>query len=183
MLLSVALPTSLVADDHMPKKLPTSIERFMHVDADHAIMNIAQQMMIIHPDGVINERNIEVFLQSSLAQTRARMMEPILRADLDFNGLITRDEMKVASNYRRGNLRERIKLELLHLDADVNGDGNLSLDEIRAFIVEQTKNDANKAEKSLMPRDFLALDIDGDNEVTIVEMARAIRDIQTQQQN
>lgn len=155
--------------------MPRTFEPYMQQELNNAIEQLAQRMVAIHPDGVISTRTVALHAQMIMTQRRAQLMEAFLRSDLNFDGFITEQEAKDISTFGVGNVRDRVVLQLLFAEGDDDGDGALSYEEIRTDIVDKTENEQSRARGGVQPADFLFFDLDGNDEVTIVEMSKAMR--------
>ena len=77
------------------------------------------------------------------------------KLDLNKDGYITQDEMRQARETRHGNMRAR--MDERFKDADTNGDGQLSLDEVQAKMPRLASrfNDLDKDKNGLLSKEEL----------------------------
>ena len=160
--------------------LPKSIVRAIGKDAEGTIQQFAETMLEVHPEGIITQEVLEKYRQYLLARKRSEKLQIILAFDLDFDGILSKDELDYARTIpnKRGWLR-RPQLELMILDADLDTDGTLDFDEIRRHVIRSVDTDINSrlGRRTAFVFDILVLDLDGDGTLTIPEMAKAVREL------
>ena len=177
-IVAAALLSTYAHADEVKQPLPKSIEAMVGDDTQRAIKRIAHRMLELQPDGIITQEVIDNYIKSAVAQNRAQVMQGILSLDLDFDGVLSEEELDIArlsSQSRR--MIKRSDLELMIIDADLDANNQLDFDELRQHVVRTVQTDANRR----LPRreqfvvDLMALDMDGDGVVTIQEMAKVLR--------
>jgi len=182
-LISAALVIGFTAPLHAAEaelKIPESIQRALDRNPENAVQQFAEAMLEIHPDGIISQEVITKFRQLLVARARSQKLQGILAYDLDFDGALSRDELDYARLMpnNAGWLR-RPQLELMILNADLDVNGALDFDEIRQHIVNTTDTGkySRLGRRTAVVVDLLVLDLDGDGELSVTEMAKAVRDL------
>jgi len=125
-------------------------------------------------DGVEDQR---------LASMRANQMQTLLRYDLDWDGRVTREEIaRVAAASRFGHgriLNDERQQKLIDkavervMQADADGDGVVTLEEMRAQQARTANPERSNTERA---RALLALDPDKDGHLTADELTRLAQD-------
>jgi Ca2+-binding EF-hand superfamily protein len=81
------------------------------------------------------------------------------KLDLDKDGYVTQEEMRQGRETRRENMRAemKVKMEERFKEADANGDGQLSLDEVQAKMprLAERFNEVDKDKNGLLSKDEL----------------------------
>lgn len=143
----------------------------------------------IDMDGTVSPADARIQEETWPSGIWRPVLEELARHDLDFDGVVTRDEilMGVSRRIRRNayifsssdseeTLKQRIEEDVARLArADRNGDGRIEWDEMLAFA-RQTPVPPNGVGGSIM-NTILSLDEDGDGSVTSEEFDRAIERI------
>ncbi len=144
----------------------------------------------IDMDGTVSEADARIQNETWPHAVWRPVLEELARYDLDFDGIVTRDEihMGVSRRVRRnayilsptGNseesLKQRIEQDVVRLArADRNGDGRIEWDEMLAFA-RQTPVPPNSVGGSIMST-ILSMDENRDGSVTLDEFDRAIERI------
>ena len=163
------------------KPLPDSIQRLLGDNESRAIEMIANKMLELQVDGIITKDSLDNFQKSAIADGRAKIMQGLLAMDLDFDGSISPEELKIMRDTppsrRNGRRMKRAELELFVVDADLDNNGTLDFDELRKHVIKRynATNDRRRNRRHDWAFDLLALDLDGDGQLSIPEMARSIR--------
>jgi Ca2+-binding EF-hand superfamily protein len=136
----------------------------------------------LNMDGVVNQIDAQMQVEAWPRAIWGPALSELQRHDLDFDGVITRDEVVRSESFRirrnaymfpRGEqneqyLRDQIDTAVERImRADRNGDGRIDWDEMRAFA-QQRQIPANSVGDSLMGM-ILSLDTDGNGSVTPAE--------------
>ena len=158
------------------EEIPQALQHVLEQDEAHAIKRIGRDMLSVSPQGVINADTIAALKQRLLASERANRMRTYLSMDLDFDGTVTEEELTSSLHVTRA-LRglDEVEIALLRVDADLNTDGDLTFDEMRFYVIKAVDGTALRNSHVNMAEMLLALDLDGDGELTIPEMTRAVR--------
>lgn len=120
----------------------------------------------------LDEQGIEAYLAVGRARIRVREMRRLLLADLDDDGSVTQAELAIL--VAAENARGRGRLWLAHGAADGNGDGVVSMTELRARAAMVAAKEQGIAEAEAA-RDLMKLDLDGNGRVTVAELHRAMK--------
>jgi Ca2+-binding EF-hand superfamily protein len=143
----------------------------------------------IDMDGTVSQADARIQDETWPKAVWRPVLEELARYDLDFDGIVTRDEilMGVSRRIRRNayifpsgdseeSLKQRIEQDVVRLArADRNGDGRIAWDEMLAFA-RQTPVPPNSVGGSIMST-ILAMDEDRDGSVTREEFDGAIERI------
>ena len=166
---SGAIDTSAVDPD---------IKKMAKQSALKAVTRLGDRILDWSPTGIINEEIIQIVAKRDIADSKASTMRNVIKHDLDFDGVLSADEIDVARVYmQREGGRKRSRFEVLLVQADVDADGALSWEELRAHLQnsDQIRNPSERAVREM--RSYLTLDINGDKEIDIPEMIRMINAI------
>lgn len=144
----------------------------------------------IDMDGTVSQADARIQDETWPTGVWRPVLEELARYDLDFDGIVTRDEilMGVSRRIRRHayifpsggdseeTLKQRIEQDVVRLArADRNGDGRIEWDEMLAFA-RQTPVPPNSVGGSIMST-ILSMDENRDGSVTREEFDRAIERI------
>jgi len=144
----------------------------------------------IDMDGTVSQADARIQDETWPTGVWRPVLEELARYDLDFDGIVTRDEilMGVSRRIRRHayifpsggdseeSLKQRIEQDVVRLArADRNGDGRIEWDEMLAFA-RQTPVPPNSVGGSIMST-ILSMDENHDGSVTREEFDRAIERI------
>ena len=174
----VTSPVSAANEEAVPKQLPQSIQKVLKDDTERGIVLIATMMLEIQSDGIISRVDLGNVYKSGIARHRAKMLVDTLAMDLDFDGSLTQEELAFArTTPLQHNTNARIQMELMILDADTNEDGAVSFDEMRLHVIKNDRLGKHRPTRRypILLADLMELDMNGDGEVDIPEMIKAIR--------
>ena len=174
----VTSPVSAANEEAVPKPLPPSIQKALKDDTERGIVLIATMMLELQTDGIISKADLGNVQKSRVARHRAQMLVNSLAMDLDFDGFLSQDELAFArTTPMRPNPNPRIQMELMILDADTNEDGELSFDEMRQHVIKNDRLNKRSTGRNhpILLSELMELDTNGDGEVDIPEMIKAIR--------
>jgi hypothetical protein len=152
-----------VLPDPMLKRIKAAPDRFMDLAA-----------LLIHgfgSGGSIDIAGIERSIALDRAGTRASAQRRLLAADLDGDGTVGSGEISVAANAASATTRAR--LITTHARADADSDGSVSPAELAAHAGAESLRQVSEADAA-MARAVLACDQDGDGQVTMPEVKRAL---------
>ena len=174
----VTSPVSAANEEAVQKQLPQSIQKVLKDDTERGIVLIATIMLEIQSDGIISRVDLGNVYKSGIARHRAKMLVDTLAMDLDFDGSLTQEELAFArTTPLQHNTNARIQMELMILDADTNEDGAVSFDEMRLHVIKNDRLGKHRPTRRypILLADLMELDMNGDGEVDIPEMIKAIR--------
>ena len=174
----VTSPVSAANEEAVQKQLPQSIQKVLKDDTERGIVLIATMMLEIQSDGIISRVDLGNVYKSGIARHRAKMLVDTLAMDLDFDGSLTQEELAFArTTPLQHNTNARIQMELMILDADTNEDGAVSFDEMRLHVIKNDRLGKHRPTRRypILLADLMELDMNGDGEVDIPEMIKAIR--------
>ncbi|MEZ0259656.1 MAG: hypothetical protein ACAH80_01515 [Alphaproteobacteria bacterium] len=124
----------------------------------------------------IDREDIERVRKRDLAQRRSQQYVQLLRFDLDYDGKITGTELrKVFMDEQGENANPESCNDLADRQMkqhDVDGDGEISLQEMAALPADGRGNDGNGSREN---ERLLALDTNGDGKLTVEEMETLAR--------
>ena len=128
----------------------------------------------------LEEAELDVLDATSVAQSRAYGMKNILGFDLNWDGRVTRDEvrnavigMEIVSNRRSpgAELDDRVNKQVNRImAADGNGDDIITIDEMRDYQARVNKDDGHS--RTSLARSLLALDPNKDGRLTADELIK-----------
>lgn len=122
-------------------------------------------------DGGIDLAAIDAFVAAERARFRAKEMARYLAADTNNDGDVGRDEMTVMADAAAAG--KRGGLQLGYDRADVDGDGVLSLTELRGYAQGVAMVQMSDAEVDAL-REILLFDADGDGVAAMAEVAAGV---------
>lgn len=168
-LLSLLFALPLRADtvpalpDPMLKRINAAPDRYLDLAA-----------LLIHgfgAGGQIDAAGIERSLALDRAGARASAQRRLLAADLDGDARVAADELAVAAGAASATTRAR--LITTHARADADSDGVVSAAELAAHAGAESLRQVTEADAAYA-RAVLACDQDGDGQVTMAEVRRAL---------
>lgn len=156
--------------DQVPAFMAEQIRR----DPDRAIREFAGQLDRMAADGILTHEKVKWHKAGTRAVTLSNRMQDFLQMDMNFDGVLTTTEIR-RFNVGRAASSYRLSAEIMLVEADRDGDGALSHDEIRGAVVRE--NDAKNASRRSSHRvlDLMVFDMDGNGQVTVSEIVKAVR--------
>ena len=155
------------------KDLPRSLNYVERGPASNAIQRLATVMLQVDPEGNVNGQTLAVYESILVAELRAKAMQQLIAMDLDFDGVLLKDERTAVLG--RMDSRRKVEVALILSAADSDGDGAISTDEMRNAASAPTALDRRTENALTQARDLMVFDLDSDGEVTLQEMARGVR--------
>lgn len=119
---------------------------------------------------VVSKKELVTIDLSGEMGKRVGRVSGLLRMDLNWDGIVTFEEFK-ADRLPRARLRSK-RVENSFQSADIDSDGQLTMTEIRAF--GKAKPVKNRGRANNRTNVLLALDENGDGEVTLPEAERVL---------
>jgi Ca2+-binding EF-hand superfamily protein len=167
---------------------PTALERmlFPNVAREQFIATVLAPLRALDTDqNGLDAAEIDAIEAQRLASLRASQMQTLLRYDLDWDGRVTREEVRrVTGAARAGHgriMNDEILKKLIDkavdrvMQADADGDGVVTLEEMRAQ--QATKENPQRSHNdTARARMLLALDPDKDGHLTAEELTKLARD-------
>jgi len=182
--LIIGMNSGAVAEEQNPPMPDALIGILDQYDETNTIKRLGRSILQVAPNGVLNEQSFYAYNQLILAKARATKMAKYLALDLDFDGVLTNAELQGAllrtTNQGRVDV---LDITLLQLDADLDNDSKLTFDELRFYVVDTVKLGERRDSSLERARLLMWLDLDGDDQLTITEMARAVREYKNSDKN
>ena len=163
----IASPWAASADTALPKRLMKTIK----ADPDAYLQDVAALIAGSGQGDAITSEQVAVAVALERAHARVGAMAPLMAADLDGNGDISRDEMLAAATALRADGRARLNLAFVKADAD--GDAVVSGAELVALgdaAAMAAMGPARLAEVKVL----MGFDADGDGRVTLAEVKTGV---------
>ena len=132
---------------------------------DQVVQLTVKQFFELAPRGTLSEAVIEASKKKTIATARARFLAQYLGYDLDGDGAISKIEM--SGLY--GN--EAAKVITLLGTADLNNDGDISVEELRKAATDQAGQQRNRYHVGYL----MAFDLDEDGVVGVEELLKGLR--------
>lgn len=142
---------------------------------DRFVEDAAELILGFGDESGIGAEGIERAIAVERAHIRAREMRRLLRADLDDDLTISRDEISVLIAAARAGSRGRLLLAFQA--ADRNSDGRATLAELQGFARQKALEELSVQDAELL-RAFMGFDLDRNGRVDLGEVravARALR--------
>lgn len=161
-------PVSL---DLLPPEIDTTLShRALREDLTSQLLTYFRT--IADANGVLSEAGLADARAVEAAQVRAKAIADYLRADLDGDGAVTRDELTRRNASRRENADPAAAARLQQqvdrtMAADADANGSISFDEMRVAAALSAPRRNNGFPWAA---GFLAMDGDGDGQVTLREV-------------
>lgn len=156
-----------------PADLPQSLGYVERGPASSALQRLATVALEVDPEGNVNAETLAVYHSILIARSRARAFQRLVEIDLDFDGNITAAERVAVLS--RLDARRRVDVALVLSGADLDGDDVISAQEVREAVRGTELTDRQSENRMQQARDLMFFDVDADGEVTLKEMARAVR--------
>lgn len=179
LILSLFLVRPLAAEDKvvaqdaimLARKVPEKLLKFIRRAPQAFLVEATDIIATYGAAGGLGPDGIEWMITSDRARLRARASERIVRADLDNDGAVTRDEasrlIAVTSEGARG------RAETAWRQADADGNGTVSAAEIKIYADGQALRGLTD-EEAVALRGYMALDRNGDGRLTVDEVTAAV---------
>jgi len=168
MILSV-LAGPLLADTQ--PSLPEAALKRIKSDPDRFFEAAAVLIHGYGTGGRINGAGVERFIAMERAGARAAAARRLMAADMNADGRIDADEIALLA--AAASARSRGKLLTLQARADTDGDGSVSPAELTAHAATEAVS-AFPESRAQAARAVLACDQDGDGQVDLPEVRRAL---------
>jgi Ca2+-binding EF-hand superfamily protein len=185
-LLVSALPVAAQVSPADQQDEPTVLERMLlpNMAREQYIAAILAPLRSFDTDqNGLDAAEIGAIEAQQVATMRASQMQSILRYDLDWDGRVTREEVRRvagASRFGLGRLLNDARRDKLIdkavdrvMQADADGDGIITIEEMRAQQAKETTKSRTDTERA---RALLALDPDKDGHLTADELTTLARD-------
>lgn len=160
--------------------LPKSVKAKINRDAQDYIDEVSVLIMGFGRDGVIDRAGLENVVSLARAEARALAYRRLQGADLDGDGAISGQEVQIAAAAASAVSRGRLLVYFGHADAD--GNGQVAVPEMQAYA-EHVALDIVSAAKVQATMAVLALDQNGDGQVSVAEAGQAISALASAQRN
>lgn len=179
--LLISLPAHAQEDSYDDlQAIPEALQQQLRYGTKFEEQFISSSLQQIRTHGrthkAIDREDIDRIRKQAISQRRSQQYVQLLRFDLDFDGKITGTELRKVFMDEQG---ENKSVEGCNDLADrqmqkhdVDGDGEISLQEMAALSSEGRNNDDGTAQQL---EKLLALDPDGDGKLTIEEMTQLAR--------
>lgn len=155
------------------KELSFEMARAIERDPQRAIRQFAEMITRIDKSGVLSELAMNRMYMIRMAEARAKIIQPLIAMDLDFDGLIS--EVEIAA-FEAGNFdRNKTEMILMVAEGDRDGDRQLTFEEMRYIAARRANSSRYMPRDYEATRDLLKLDLDNDGELTIPEMVEAVK--------
>ncbi len=177
------MPATGLAQDATPQSEPTEqtppepVELHEHVyrqiqsNPDKFIQATIQKLYQMNASGTVTRADVQRFERIEVSRSRSRVVSTYLHLDVDGDGVISSEELKMVSATEA--VARRAQYDVLLLEADVNQDSEISHAELIGFAENKiAKARASGRARSLDP---MAFDLDGDGKVDPAELVRAVR--------
>lgn len=166
-LLACVLPLAAEASPLLPEDLIKTIKADPAQYLDHTAGLIAA---FGAGDG-ITEDQVNLSLSLVRAKARAAAILPLLRADLDGDGAVSREEVTLAGATLASPARRRLEARFQAGDGD--GDGMISAAEL-ADLGEAAALAALSPSQMAQAKILMGFDADGDGKVTLAEVRQGL---------
>ena len=153
-------------------EVPFELARLIERSPQRAVESLGRTMAQISSDGTVSEMTIwrrEMVEESML---RARTLAKLLALDLDNDGQII--DIEVTATFEASDTRDRREILVITTSADQDHNGIITFEEMRLQAAESLNDKRRNQSRYNDAYQILALDLDGNGEVTMREMVEAV---------
>ena len=151
--------------------LPKGLQQTLQKRPELFLNDLATIIVGYGQGGEIDRSGIDIFIALQRADARAYHMRLFLRADLDWDGSVSRRELHAVQ--ATSSARQRGRMELAFRRADTDADDQVSNKELRAYAELRAMDRLTGAEAEEL-YGMLVFDLDDSGTVTLEEAIRAI---------
>ena len=155
----------------LARALPQDLLKTLRRGSTIFVEDMAELIASYGSDRGVDAEGIAWMIAADRARARERAMARFLRADLNADDQVSRQEMDQAITLSSEGVRG--DLDLAFRAADADGDALVTATERRAYAVDQAM-DRMSDEDAVFWQGVMLLDLDGDGFVVIEEVAGAI---------
>ncbi len=156
-----------------PVELDSRVYRQIQSNPDKFIQATIQKLYQMNTSGTVTRADVQRFERIEVSRSRSQVVSKYLHLDVDGDGLISSEEVKMVSATEA--VARRAQYDVLLLDADLDQNGEVSHAELIGFAEKKiAKARASGRVRSLDP---LVFDLDGDGKVDPAELVRCVRKI------
>ena len=155
-------------------ELSSQLLKQIRQSPDKVLEKYLKTLYRIKKSGVVTRADLELYKKVLTAKTRSGIVAQFLHLDLDGDTIITPKEFETVQNVEEVNARSRNKI--FELNADTNGDGNISIKELSDYAKINIKQKSHRG-FSRQFTDIFIFDLNKDEKVDAKELSDAIKKI------
>lgn len=172
----VCLPRPALAQDAaqaVKARLSVEVVQSIQQRPEDALRILMTYAFRCSNDGVVTKENIAVTKSIDRAAQRVRVIQPMLKMDLDADGDVSRSEFESYARLQDPN--SRVRSELHWGKSDENDDGVVTIAEMLAAAqIEIDSRSGRSNGRRNLPLEILMMDVDGDGQVTVAEIRAVV---------
>lgn len=172
----VCQPQSALAQDAVKAaraRLSVDAVQIIQRQPEDALRTLMTYAFRCSNDGVVTEENVAVTKSIDSAAQRVRIIQPMLKMDLNADGDVSRAEFESYARIQDPN--SRVRSELSWEKSDGNGDGVVTIVEMMAAAQREMEGRKTRYNgRRNLPLEILMMDVDGDGRVTVAELKAVV---------
>ncbi|HBV54973.1 MAG TPA: hypothetical protein DEF12_08070 [Rhodobacteraceae bacterium] len=153
-------------------EVPFELARLIERSPQRAVESLGRTMAQISSDGTVSEMTIRRREMVEESMLRARTLAKLLALDLDNDGQII--DIEVTATFEASDTRDRREILVITTSADQDHNGIITFEEMRLQAAESLNDKRRNQSRYNDAYQILALDLDGNGEVTMREMVEAV---------
>jgi len=153
-------------------EVPFELARLIERSPQRAVESLGRTMAQISSDGTVSEMTIRRREMVEESMLRARTLAKLLALDLDNDGQII--DIEVTATFEASDTRDRREILVITTSADQDHNGIITFEEMRLQAAESLNDKRRNQARYNDAYQILALDLDGNGEVTMREMVEAV---------
>ena len=153
-------------------EVPFELARLIERSPQRAVESLGRTMAQISSDGTVSEMTIRRREMVEESMLRARTLAKLLALDLDNDGQII--DIEVTATFEASDTRDRREILVITTSADQDHNGIIAFEEMRLQAAESLNDKRRNQSRYNDAYQILALDLDGNGEVTMREMVEAV---------
>ncbi|HAV08357.1 MAG TPA: hypothetical protein DCX13_05695 [Rhodobacteraceae bacterium] len=153
-------------------EVPFELARLIERSPQRAVESLGRTMAQISSDGTVSEMTIRRREMVEESMLRARTLAKLLALDLDNDGQII--DIEVTATFEALDTRDRREILVITTSADQDHNGIITFEEMRLQAAESLNDKRRNQSRYNDAYQILALDLDGNGEVTMREMVEAV---------
>jgi Ca2+-binding EF-hand superfamily protein len=153
-------------------EVPFELARLIERSPQRAVESLGRTMAQISSDGTVSEMTIRRREMVEESMLRARTLAKLLALDLDNDGQII--DIEVTATFEASDTRDRREILVITTSADQDHNGIITFEEMRLQAAESLNDKRRNKSRYNDAYQILALDLDGNGEVTMREMVEAV---------
>lgn len=159
------------AFEEFARGLPQELLKQISRGEDRYLESVSRELFKLSPDGVVTKELVELAETRQKVGTRVKKLSLIIQHDLDGNGIVTSEEIELATPFLQTS--QRSNLVLVHFEADENKDRDLSYNELIVYFDKKADSE-NIRRRRTSSGSLMHFDFNADGKVDLEEVSSVL---------